>query len=94
MLVLLFLENAKKMIKEGGEIHVTHKSWGFFKRWNLEILALNVGLRLIEEVPFNFRDYPGYRTKYGFGGDGNFNCNPSKIYKFGYHSQTTITGWE
>ncbi|CBI39839.3 uncharacterized protein LOC104877638 [Vitis vinifera] len=84
MLVQLFLENAKKMIHIDGEIHITHKSNGFFREWNLEFLASRVGLRLIEEVPFNFRDYPGYRTKYGFGGDNNFNCNPSRTYKFGH----------
>ncbi|XP_015873275.2 uncharacterized protein At4g26485 isoform X2 [Ziziphus jujuba] len=84
MLVALFFENAKKMLKAGGEIHVTHKCSYFFQRWNIQVLASNVGLRLIEEVPFNFRDYPGYHTKYGFRGDKNFNCNPSKTYKFGF----------
>ncbi|RVW67336.1 Uncharacterized protein CK203_065340 [Vitis vinifera] len=88
MLVQQFLENAKKLIHIDGEIHITHKSNGFFYEWNLEFLASRVGLRLIEEVPFNFRDYPGYRTKYGFGGDSNFNCSPSKTYKFG-HKKTT-----
>ncbi|KAL6314339.1 hypothetical protein AAG906_021048 [Vitis piasezkii] len=84
MLVQQFLENTKKLIHIDGEIHITHKSNGFFYEWNLEFLASRVGLRLIEEVPFNFRDYPGYRTKYGFGGDNNFNCSPSKTYKFGH----------
>lgn len=84
MLVQRFLENAKKMIHTNGEIHVTHKSNGFYKDWNLGLQASNVGLRLIEEVPFNFRDYPGYHTKYGFGGDNNFDCNPSKTYIFGH----------
>ena len=84
MLVQLFLENAKKMIHIDGEIHIPHKSNGFFYEWNLEFLASRVGLRLIEEEPFNFMDYPGYRTKYGFGGDNNFNCNPSRTYKFGH----------
>ncbi|XP_048324134.2 uncharacterized protein At4g26485 isoform X1 [Ziziphus jujuba] len=83
MLVASFFENAKKMLKEGGEIHVTHKCQGFFKRWNIQVLASNVGLRLIEEVPFNLRDYPGYHTKYGFGGGKDFDCKDSKIYKFG-----------
>ncbi|KAA3486950.1 methyltransferase small domain protein [Gossypium australe] len=83
LLISLFLKNAREMIEERGEIHVTHKSNGFFRDWNLQGLAAAVGLRLIQEVPFNFTDYPGYRTKYGFGGDSNFNCNPSKTYKFG-----------
>ncbi|XP_057460924.1 uncharacterized protein LOC130751350 [Actinidia eriantha] len=82
-LIRLFMKNAKKMIGKRGEIHVSHKSNAFFREWNLEQLATNEGLRLIESSRFNFIDYPGYHTKYGFGGDKNFNCNPSKNYKFG-----------
>ena len=83
MLISLFFKNAKEMIDENGEIHVTHKSNGYFLGWNLKGLAYAVGLRLIQEVKFNFTDYPGYGTKYGFGGDKNFNSRPSKTYKFG-----------
>ncbi|KAA8527104.1 hypothetical protein F0562_008667 [Nyssa sinensis] len=82
-LVFLFLSNAKKMITRRGEIHISHKSNGFFKEWDLENLASSLSVQLIEEVHFNYTDYPGYHTKYGFGGDKNFNCNPSKTYKFG-----------
>ncbi|GAB4845879.1 hypothetical protein Ancab_024883 [Ancistrocladus abbreviatus] len=82
-LVSMFLENAKRMIKVDGEIHINHKSNGFFRRWKIPQLAADEGLRLIEAVHFNHRDYQGYSTKFGFGGDKNFNCNPSKTYKFG-----------
>ncbi|GMJ11592.1 hypothetical protein HRI_004828400 [Hibiscus trionum] len=82
-LILLFFKNAKEMVKDNGEIHVTHKSNRFFLDWNLQGLAAAVGLRLIQELPFKLSDFPGYRTKYGFGGDKNFNCHPSKTYKFG-----------
>ncbi|GAB4837030.1 hypothetical protein Ancab_001945 [Ancistrocladus abbreviatus] len=82
-LVSSFMKNAKKMVNKDGEIHITHKSTGYFKEWNIEVLASNQGLRLIEVRDFNCKDYPGYNTKYGFGGDKNFNCNPSKAYKFG-----------
>ncbi|KAF9589679.1 hypothetical protein IFM89_027011 [Coptis chinensis] len=83
-LVELFLKNARKMIKEDGEIHVhvTHKSNGFFLEWKLAKLAWNNGLQLLDDVQFKLSDYPGYNTKYGFGGDHNFDCNPSKTYKF------------
>ncbi|XP_007020390.2 PREDICTED: uncharacterized protein At4g26485 [Theobroma cacao] len=83
LLIRLFFDNAKEMIDEDGEIHVAHKTNGFFLGWNLRGLASAAGLRLIQEVPFNFTDYPGYRTKYGFGGDRNFNSHPSKTYIFG-----------
>ncbi|KAG9154552.1 hypothetical protein Leryth_014988 [Lithospermum erythrorhizon] len=82
-LIRQFMENAKKMIGRKGEIHITHKSNAFHREWNLEHLAILQGLRLIEAVHFNHIEYPGYRTKTGFGGDTNFNCNPSKTYKFG-----------
>ncbi|XP_059662343.1 uncharacterized protein LOC132308314 [Cornus florida] len=90
-LVRKFLANAKKMITEKGENHISHKSNSFFLEWNVEFLASQVGLRLIEAVDFNLNDYPGYRTKYGFGGDKNFNCNPSKTYKFGLKKITKNT---
>ncbi|CAK9145045.1 unnamed protein product [Ilex paraguariensis] len=64
-LVGLFLENASEMISENGEIHIAHKSNGFFREWNLPLLASKCGLLLIEEQHFDFADYPGYRTKYG-----------------------------
>ncbi|KAL6999083.1 25S rRNA (uracil2634-N3)-methyltransferase [Sarracenia purpurea var. burkii] len=83
-LVQLFMANAKKMIDAGnGEIHITHKSNAFFREWNLEQLASSEGLIVLEKVDFNVTDFLGYHTKYGYGGDKNFNCKPSKTYKFG-----------
>ncbi|CAI9784074.1 unnamed protein product [Fraxinus pennsylvanica] len=82
-LVSLFLMNAKEMIDENGEIHISHKTNGFHIEWKLESLASSHRLRLIEAVEFNQFDYVGYNTKYGFGGNKNFNCYPSKTYKFG-----------
>ncbi|GAB2279789.1 hypothetical protein Dimus_014428 [Dionaea muscipula] len=82
-LVRMFLANAKMMIKVDGEIHIRHKSNGFFCGWNIQQLGENEGLRLIEAVPFNRNKYEGYDTKYGFGGDRNFDCCPSNTYKFG-----------
>ncbi|KAL3829740.1 hypothetical protein ACJIZ3_018542 [Penstemon smallii] len=85
-LVSLFLKNAKEMLSENGEIHISHKTNGFHSEWKLVSIASSHRLRLIEEVEFNQDDYPGYNTKYGFGGDENFNCNPSMTYKFGLRS--------
>ncbi|CAI9756792.1 unnamed protein product [Fraxinus pennsylvanica] len=82
-LVSLFLKNAKEMIGENGEIHITHKINDFHIEWKLESVASSHRLRLIEAVEFDQSDYKGYSTKCGFGGDNNFNCYPSKTYKFG-----------
>ncbi|KAK9156416.1 hypothetical protein Sjap_003896 [Stephania japonica] len=81
-LVSLFMANAAKMIEEYGEIHISHKCNKFFEQWGLQKLAKKNGLVVMEEVKFNLSDYPGYNTKYGYGGDKNFDCNPSKTYKF------------
>ncbi|CAN0863448.1 Uncharacterized protein At4g26485 [Linum grandiflorum] len=85
----MFMENAKKLMKEeGGEVHITHKTNWFHSQWDLEGLASGAGLKLIgEPMKFSFIEYPGYNTKYGFGGDKNFNCNPSSTFIFGASSQ-------
>ncbi|XP_074271227.1 uncharacterized protein At4g26485-like [Silene latifolia] len=80
-----FLRNAKKMINEDGEIHITHKSNGYFLQWDIPKIGSDQGLRLIQEVKFKPSKYPGYNTKFGFGGDKNFDCTPSKTYKFGLY---------
>ncbi|PIN09465.1 hypothetical protein CDL12_17954 [Handroanthus impetiginosus] len=82
-LVSLFLKNAKEMLGKNGQIHITHKTNGFHKEWHVESIARRHKLRLIEAVQFCKDDYPGYNTKYGFGSDNNFDCNPAKTYKFG-----------
>ncbi|CAM8884629.1 unnamed protein product [Rhodiola kirilowii] len=86
-LVRLFMENCVKLIEEKGEIHIRHKSTRFFRQWNLEGLASEAGLVLIEEAPFDIRGFRGYNTKYGFEGaqfrsDYNFDCHSSCTYKF------------
>ncbi|PIN19310.1 hypothetical protein CDL12_08012 [Handroanthus impetiginosus] len=81
-LLSLFLKNAKEMLRGNGQIHITHKTNGFHKEWYVESIASSHKLRLIEAVQFCKDDYPGYNTKYGFGGDNNFDCNPAKTYKF------------
>ncbi|CAN0863460.1 Uncharacterized protein At4g26485 [Linum grandiflorum] len=62
-LIRSFMENAKEMVKEGGEVHITHKTNAFHKDWDLEGLASGVGLRLLGKVKFNFAEYPGYSSK-------------------------------
>nr|GMD78640.1 25S rRNA (uracil2634-N3)-methyltransferase [Ipomoea batatas] len=81
-LVRKFLENAVEMIAEDGEIHITHKTDGFHREWDITGLAYQLGLELIKADGFELRDYPGYNTKRGLGGDDNFDCYPSKTYKF------------
>ncbi|CAH9052799.1 unnamed protein product [Cuscuta epithymum] len=82
-LIRLFLHNAKQMLSGAeGEIHITHKTNGFHKEWNIAGIAVQEGLELVATVDFDAGDYPGYSHKYGFGGDNAFNCSPSQTYIF------------
>ncbi|XP_047342658.1 uncharacterized protein LOC124946136 [Impatiens glandulifera] len=81
-LVRGFLLNAKEMLGEGGEIHISHKTNGFHKDWKLKELAWLEGLWLVGETEFNKSDYPGYETKQGYNGDLNFEWHPSSTYMF------------
>ncbi|KAJ0044682.1 hypothetical protein Pint_03689 [Pistacia integerrima] len=66
-LVRGFLSSARNMLKEKGEVHVTHKIADPFDRWELEKLAAEVGLSLVEKAWFYKSDYPGYENKRGSG---------------------------
>ncbi|XP_019106856.2 uncharacterized protein At4g26485 [Beta vulgaris subsp. vulgaris] len=70
-LVQGFFKSAHKMVKEVGEVHVTHKTAYPFSRWNIKELASIADLILLEEVEFNLWDYPGYCNKKGEGHGSN-----------------------
>ncbi|KAG6407386.1 hypothetical protein SASPL_130375 [Salvia splendens] len=57
-----FLMNARSMIIESGEIHISHKTNNFHADFDVESFASSHGLRLIEAVAFKRGDYPGYNT--------------------------------
>ena len=83
-----FLDNARQMLTEDGEIHVTHKKTHLFSSWEIEKLVNNVGLKLVEEAPFSMWNYPGYSDKSGAG----IRCNKSfpvgqcNTFKFALHN--------
>ncbi|CAF2150052.1 uncharacterized protein At4g26485 [Brassica rapa] len=68
VLVQGFLENAKEMLEENGEIHITHKTTYPFSDWEIERLAKAEGLKLAKESKFERSHYPGYNNKRGSGG--------------------------
>ncbi|CAL5202420.1 unnamed protein product [Lathyrus oleraceus] len=70
-LVCGFFKNASSMIRSNGEIHVNHKTTHPYTKWNIEKLAEESFLKLIECSDFKKEDYPGYNNKRG---DGN-RCN-------------------
>ncbi|XP_010252861.1 PREDICTED: uncharacterized protein At4g26485-like [Nelumbo nucifera] len=83
-LVKGFLENAKILIREKGEIHLTHKTTDPYDKWDVVKKAEKRGLVLQESVPFCKEDYPGYSNKraHGTSPDAPFYLGESSTFKF------------
>ena len=84
-LVYGFFKNASRMLRPNGEIHVSHKTKFPFNCWNIEQLASQSGLTLLECVEFRLEDYPGYNNKRGDGSrsDEPFHLGECCTFKFG-----------
>ncbi|KAM5586821.1 uncharacterized protein ABKV19_005644 [Rosa sericea] len=83
-LVRRFFASACEMLKESGEVHVTHKTSHPFNAWEIVKLAGEAGLHLVEEASFSREDYPGYINKRGSGKKCNrtFPVGQCSTYKF------------
>ncbi|XP_059441423.1 uncharacterized protein LOC132173823 isoform X2 [Corylus avellana] len=83
-LVRGFLSNANHMLTKNGEVHITHKTAYPFSKWEIVELAEEIGLCLIEKVPFAIRYYPGYVNKRGSGAKINqtFPLGECSTFKF------------
>ncbi|KAL8462088.1 hypothetical protein ACS0TY_032436 [Phlomoides rotata] len=79
-----FLKNAYKMVRDEGEVHITHKTAYPYSEWNIEELAEEEGFVLKDKAYFTKWDYPGYHNKKGYGHRSNrtFNVGESSTYKF------------
>lgn len=79
-----FLKSAREMLTTDGEVHVTHKTAYPFSKWEIELLAMEAGLRLVEKAEFALCEYPGYLNKRGDGRriDESFPVGASTTYKF------------
>ncbi|CAK9135428.1 unnamed protein product [Ilex paraguariensis] len=78
------LSKHSKLLTKGGEVHVTHKTAHPFSMWEIEKLAKEAGLHLVEEVYFTTRDYSGYENKRGYGYRSNdtFPVRQRSTFKF------------
>uniref|UniRef100_A0A803LL97 25S rRNA (uridine-N(3))-methyltransferase BMT5-like domain-containing protein n=2 Tax=Chenopodium quinoa TaxID=63459 RepID=A0A803LL97_CHEQI len=83
-LVYDFFSNARWLLRHNGQIHVTHKIKPPYSFWNLEELAHQNSLRLMECVPFDIKDYPMYENKRGHSStiDEPFNWKDSYTFIF------------
>ncbi|XP_017409308.1 uncharacterized protein LOC108321911 [Vigna angularis] len=81
-----FFNNASRMLRANGEIHISHKTTKPFNYWNIENLAAQCFLTLVECADFNRKDYPGYNNKRGDGYrcDEPFPLGKCCTYKFVY----------
>ncbi|XP_039123856.1 uncharacterized protein LOC120260444 isoform X2 [Dioscorea cayenensis subsp. rotundata] len=66
-LVQGFFNNAKRLLRQYGEVHVTHKTDFPYCKWNIKELASRHSLIPIGSPKFNIEDYPGYNNKRGDG---------------------------
>lgn len=62
-----FFRNARHIVRQLGEVHVTHKSGEPYGSWDLEHLASESSFAMVDKVPFQREDYPGYNQKRGDG---------------------------
>ncbi|CAM8934820.1 unnamed protein product [Rhodiola kirilowii] len=81
-----FFKSAGEMLREGGQVHVTHKTSHPFNKWCIERLANDCGLRLFNNPSFYIFHYPGYNNKKGAG------VNFDKSFPIG-QCQTFIFNW-
>ncbi|CAL5403295.1 unnamed protein product [Camellia sinensis] len=85
-LVTAFFENARDLLEEGGEVHVTHRDDYPYNTWRLEKLASKTGFNLKEKVGFEKENYPGYHNKRG----GDINCNKPFLLKLCFTFKFTL----
>ena len=62
-----FFGNAQELLQPDGEIHISDKAGYPYDAWNIEQLAWDSSLTLIDKVSFRKQDYPGYHPKRGAG---------------------------
>ena len=83
-LVKVFFRSASLLLRPDGEVHVSHKTKHPYKKWNLEGLASEFTLFLVEQVDFHIEDYPEYNNKRGDGlhSDQPFLLGKCSTFKF------------
>ncbi|KAG8049862.1 hypothetical protein GUJ93_ZPchr0009g1210 [Zizania palustris] len=67
-LVRGFFRNARHLLRPSGEIHVNHKRGRPYDNWDIEHLAFESSLVMVDNISFRKEDYPGYNQKRGDGG--------------------------
>ncbi|KAJ7543325.1 hypothetical protein O6H91_09G033200 [Diphasiastrum complanatum] len=94
LLMRKFFENAAKMLVPGGEVHVSHKDHGPYKKWKLAKQASKGCLELKESVKFDPADFPGYVNRRGDGVNSGkpFALGACRTFKFVYSAMLAAIG--
>ncbi|KAI5408918.1 heavy metal-associated isoprenylated plant protein 41 [Lathyrus oleraceus] len=89
-LVFGFFKNASYMFRINGEVHVNHKTTPPFDTWNIEKLAEQSFLMMIECADFKQEAYPGYNNKRGHRSrcDDPFPLGKCSTFKFIYNPRS------
>ncbi|KAF6165973.1 hypothetical protein GIB67_012870 [Kingdonia uniflora] len=64
-LLSYFFKNAKGLLNEDGEVHVTHREDYPYDHWKVTKLAKKEGFDMFEKVEFQKSNYPGCHNKRG-----------------------------
>ncbi|KAF6163192.1 hypothetical protein GIB67_025056 [Kingdonia uniflora] len=64
-LLSYFFKNAKGLLNEDGEVHVTHREDYPYDHWKVTKLAKKEGFDLFEKLEFQKSNYPGCHNKRG-----------------------------
>lgn len=72
------------MVREIGEIHVSHKVGDLYSKWELVKQAEKCVLHLKESINFSKEDYPGYVNGRGASpkASGTLSLGECQTYKF------------
>eukprot|EP00249_Psilotum_nudum_P005349 c18792_g1_i2 orf=635-1459(-) len=95
VLVRLFFQNAARIVKLHGEVHVSHKVKPPYTEWKLEKQAAKGGLLLKDCCDFDPLDYPGYNNRRGEGTDcaKTFHLGACKTFKFVSEYISFLSWW-
>ncbi|WVZ65333.1 hypothetical protein U9M48_014714 [Paspalum notatum var. saurae] len=92
-LVRGFFQSAHHLLQPYGEIHVNHKTGASYDRWEIERLAAEFSLILVEKVGFQKADYPGYNQKKGDGPNRDKRGDLKKKKKWKRRTQANLIQW-
>lgn len=85
-----FFSSVKTILREGGEVHVAHKTIEPFSWWGITELASAEGLELYQTIVFDRCCYPGYTNRKVLD-KKSFPCHDARVMILTIHFNITNT---